>query len=230
VYNCRENAYYIKRLEDGTWVNIAGTPMVLPITKAYADANCMVYNSNHEVMGTSPMDTDENGKLYMLSSHKHTTHMGDKGPFQQDYFVSTWTGTAWVQTPVTSLVASGASKGIRVFSQNDIRIYIKGGELPLEEWRSTDGGSTWQLNDTIYTNGESKSVSILDESAHPDAYLTFYNKASPKNAREIFLWGQSGYVGVGGPTNLPPSFTVDPFSKANATEDSNYSSRSGLHF
>lgn len=44
----RYNVYYIKRDEQGTWRNAAGEPVKVPVSKAEADARCLVYDSGDE--------------------------------------------------------------------------------------------------------------------------------------------------------------------------------------
>ena len=44
----RYNTYYIRRDPDGAWRNAAGQKVGLPVSKAEADARCMVYDSGDE--------------------------------------------------------------------------------------------------------------------------------------------------------------------------------------
>jgi len=44
----RYNVYYMHRNAEGIWQNAAGDPVELPISKAEADAKCLVYNSGDE--------------------------------------------------------------------------------------------------------------------------------------------------------------------------------------
>jgi len=44
----RYNVYYVRRDPDGAWRNAAGRKMELPISKARADAHCLVYDSGDE--------------------------------------------------------------------------------------------------------------------------------------------------------------------------------------
>jgi hypothetical protein len=44
----RYNQYYIRRDADGTWRNIEGLNVKLPVTKAYADEHCLVFDSGDE--------------------------------------------------------------------------------------------------------------------------------------------------------------------------------------
>ena len=44
----RYNVYYARRDADGTWRNVAGRRLQLPISKSAADANCLVYDSSDE--------------------------------------------------------------------------------------------------------------------------------------------------------------------------------------
>jgi hypothetical protein len=44
----RYNMYYIVRDAEGTWRNIEGEKVKLPVSKAYADGHCLVYDSGDE--------------------------------------------------------------------------------------------------------------------------------------------------------------------------------------
>ena len=44
----RYNVYYVRRDADGAWRNAAGDAVTLPISKAEADARCLVYDSGDE--------------------------------------------------------------------------------------------------------------------------------------------------------------------------------------
>ncbi len=57
----RYNQYYIRRDAQGTWRNIEGKPVTLPVTKAYADKHCLVFDSGHEFSNIArPMVDDKN--------------------------------------------------------------------------------------------------------------------------------------------------------------------------
>jgi len=61
----RYNIYYIRRDPDGVWRNAAGEKMNLPISKAQADARCMVYDSGDEFTGVSALAVDNNNRAYI---------------------------------------------------------------------------------------------------------------------------------------------------------------------
>ncbi|MHC4581013.1 MAG: BNR-4 repeat-containing protein [Planctomycetota bacterium] len=57
----RYNQYYIRRDADGTWRNIEGQKVRLPVSRAFADEHCLVFDSGHEFTNIArPIVDDEN--------------------------------------------------------------------------------------------------------------------------------------------------------------------------
>ena len=63
----RYNVYYLKRDADGGWVNAAGEPVTLPVSKAEADRCCLVYDSGDEftMVGRTRMMIDEQDRPFI---------------------------------------------------------------------------------------------------------------------------------------------------------------------
>ncbi len=63
----RYNVYYLKRDADGAWVNAAGEPVALPVSKAEADRRCLVYDSGDEftMVGRTRMMIDEQDRPFI---------------------------------------------------------------------------------------------------------------------------------------------------------------------
>jgi hypothetical protein len=61
----RYNIYYIRRDPDGLWRNAAGEKMSLPISKAQADARCMVADSGDEFTGVNAIAVDKGSRPYV---------------------------------------------------------------------------------------------------------------------------------------------------------------------
>jgi len=69
----RYNLYYIYRDAEGIWRNIAGKKVELPISKAFADKHCMVYDSGDEFTNIGFPFVDKKNRPYV----RFKTGVGD---------------------------------------------------------------------------------------------------------------------------------------------------------
>jgi len=69
----RYNMYYIRRDAAGIWRNIAGKEVELPVSKAFADEHCMVYDSGDELTNIGFPFVDERSRPYV----RFKTGVGD---------------------------------------------------------------------------------------------------------------------------------------------------------
>jgi hypothetical protein len=69
----RYNMYYVYRDIHGTWRNIAGEKVTLPVTKAFADKHCLVYDSGHEFTSIGFPFVDKRNRPYV----RFRTGVGD---------------------------------------------------------------------------------------------------------------------------------------------------------
>lgn len=61
----RYNIYYIRMNADGSWTNAAGQPVSLPVSKAEADAACLVFDSGKEFAYPSRLAVDAQNRPYI---------------------------------------------------------------------------------------------------------------------------------------------------------------------
>ena len=64
----RYNIYYVQRDADGTWRNAADEPITLPVSKAEADAKCMVFDSSKKFAYPVRQAVDSRNRPYVLIS------------------------------------------------------------------------------------------------------------------------------------------------------------------
>lgn len=69
----RYNMYYICRDEQGTWRNIAGKKVDLPVSKAFADKHCRIYDSGDDFTNTGFPFVDKKNHPYV----RFRTGVGD---------------------------------------------------------------------------------------------------------------------------------------------------------
>jgi hypothetical protein len=61
----RYNMYYLHRDENGRWQNIDGAPAELPVSKAFADEHCLVFDSGDEFTGIGTPMVDGRNRPYV---------------------------------------------------------------------------------------------------------------------------------------------------------------------
>ncbi len=61
----RYNIYYVRRDPDGVWRNAAGEAMATPISKASADAKCLVYDSGDEFASPGALAVDRQNRMHI---------------------------------------------------------------------------------------------------------------------------------------------------------------------
>jgi len=118
----RYNIYYIYRDVKGIWQNIAGDKVTLPVSKAFADKECLVFDSGDEFTNIGLPAADSNNRPYVRFPYG----VGDwqKGgtiilPWRYkfahyDYDLSKWQVTDevpqdWPSDVKTSLTAKGSA-------------------------------------------------------------------------------------------------------------------------
>ncbi len=62
----RYNIYYMRRKPDGIWVNANGKAVSLPVSKAEADAKCLVYDSGDEFARPHRLAVDKDNRPYIM--------------------------------------------------------------------------------------------------------------------------------------------------------------------
>jgi F5/8 type C domain-containing protein/putative BNR repeat neuraminidase len=204
-YKYRFHQYYIYRDAYGSWKNAAGDSLQLPISKAYADECCRVFDSfaeeedyckNRTMTGT--VDVDDEGTPYVGFT------VGTKSDFTHK--VAQWTDDGWVIMEVGSTtddqwneidMVAHTNTDIDVFLISGNGDYKRGGNV--ENWHSADGES-WYKADTIIANDDDHARPSIIYPHHPDAYLVFSTKG-PRDSiwdNKIYLYGDSGFIGRSG--------------------------------
>jgi len=61
----RYNMYYVRRDADGTWRNVSGNPAELPVSKAFADEHCLVFDSGDEFTNIGMPMVDSANRPYV---------------------------------------------------------------------------------------------------------------------------------------------------------------------
>lgn len=198
----RYDAFYMRKDPDGTWHNVDGVKLALPLAKADAHSLCKVADSfsHQQVTGACAVGIDAAGAPYLLfrlaesygtTSYRHQLARRRAGKWQI-VDVGPAIDCGYADFPRDDNFA------LRVISLTHLRAYlanITAGEparTVVEQWDSHDGGGTWGLTKTIFrsTAYPAKYVLIspkLVADAHPDGAVVFGETTR-------YLWGDAGFV------------------------------------
>jgi len=186
----RFNSYYMQMdCSDDSWQNVRGQHLDLPVTKASADANTLVWNSGLEGvrLGTCRADAD---------GHPHIFHRQGSG--QAHYY--RWTGDAWQTTVIVSPDAKSQDGDFLIESPQAIQMLLSqrlAGKGELCWWKTTNGGLAWDKGPCLLSIENAEiGISSLVRNAHPDARVVASEIIpNQKNLyRKLYLLGDRGAV------------------------------------
>lgn len=197
----RENLYYMQMDgRDGSWTNVQGAPLALPVTKEYADQHTIILNSgkNKTHRGVAHVDPAGNPQIIFALRRKL-------------YFVR-WLGHAW-QAPVPVEAAGQGRLGLGDFivdSSTRIRALLTSNHDGVGEvgwWNSDDGGLTWTKGRVLLAvKGSSFVATSFIRYANPDALMVVSETVHGQGNlyHHLYLIGDKGPIGrpAAGASNL----------------------------
>ena len=195
----RYNVYYMYRDHDGSWKNIEGETLTLPITKDIADTYCLVYRTDNmsplKHCGVGGVDATPSGVPFIVFT------FGDLyGGWNYEIKCARWNGSSWDIISITPTPSYASAAEINVIDNETIEIFAPGGGVfcgqrndlvrggQIEKWVSHDGGLTFSLEKVIAKSPDYRLIMVSD---HAD-YLTlsksniFYNPQMIKDGNEEF--------------------------------------------
>lgn len=188
----RNNAYYmLMDCRSGTWTNVRGERLPLPVTKEAADQLALIDATGGVKINHGTCHVDAEGR-------PHAVFPGDQG----DVRYYRWDGKAW-QKPVSVGAGSGRLNDgdFIVDSPTTVRMILglgKGGRNEIGWWKTTDGGLTWAKGATLIASREmSFTPSVIPRNAHPDAVMLVasINPSLNHLYRQMYLVGERGPLG-----------------------------------
>ncbi|VGO13436.1 hypothetical protein PDESU_01993 [Pontiella desulfatans] len=189
--NARYNYYYMMmNTDDGSWQNIQGQKLDIPVTKEVADKSTMIVDTNKERANHGTCRVDENGNPHLFFRH-------DDGHVRY----IRWLGDSW-QKPVRVVPGNRIQDGdILVDSPLNVRLLLShkvAGAGTVGYWRTTDGGLTWKKDKPLITSKKAnfKYVSSLMHNANPEALLLLSEHiyGQEHQYRKMILLGDNGPV------------------------------------
>ncbi|MGR5144671.1 BNR-4 repeat-containing protein [Photobacterium sp. DNB23_23_1] len=198
----RHNAYYmVFNTKEGTWSNIKGEYLDLPVTRELANEKTLVLDTGEKWTFNGSVHLDENGYPHIGTNIGVDLGQLTGGPKQTSHI--RWTGVEWVGgTPVNPAAVNWGvdTRGdFFITSPTDITFalgYKEEGEGVVAYFNSKDGGETFEKQKELLRKGQSGwAMSAMITNAHPDA--RFFVAEKPKGEREwrnLYLLGDNGAV------------------------------------
>lgn len=185
----RQNTYYMQMdARDGSWTNVQGVKLSLPVTKEAADQFTLV-------QATGPVRTNH-----------ATSHVDDSGWPHLNFRIGPelqyfrWDGKVWLPPVAIGPAGGRAMDGdFRIDSPTSVRMLLTssdgrgGGEVGW--WTTTDGGRTWTKGATLLSTPDHVLMeTAIVRNAHPDALMLLGSRrrGAAHLFREMFLVGEHG--------------------------------------
>jgi hypothetical protein len=185
--------------------SIDGTDLGTTVSKAEADANCLVYDSTGGNVGIPVVRVAPNLRPYIIFGESHDSI----------WKFAKWTGAAWTVTNIysTTDISMFERADFIINSNTDIEAYIdvntltkptKGGYLypggNVWKYRSVDTGATWMAEESVYFGGNMVCNPKKTLNHSTDLKMIFgepyvINGAEHFNVKlKLYAWGDKGYV------------------------------------
>lgn len=190
----RHDVYYmVFDTSDGSWRNVQGEQLPMPLNRVQADQYALVARTNGlwTFNGSATLDPQGNPHIGITMG----SDIGQKagGPKQMRHY--RWTGSEWVGGHSTSLpIANG---DLIAHSDQHIRLLLESndasGDGIVAWWESTDGGRSFARQREILRRPAADfAISSFIRNAHPDARLLVAEIPRGTHNRRMYLLGDGG--------------------------------------
>jgi hypothetical protein len=189
----RHNAYFMAMdTDDGSWHNVLGEELEVPVSKDYADVMTVVADTGElwTVRGTT--DLDPAGKPHITIEVGEGMGLHHGGPKQTWHY--RWTGEEWSGGGATDLPIKSVGD-MQVSSPTEVSLLLGGDEVAW--WHSADGGQSFSKGETLIDIERTRfALTAMIRNAHPDARIIAAgnNNADKNDFREMYLLGDNGPV------------------------------------
>ncbi len=188
----RRNTYYMQLDgRDGTWTDVRGGKLAVPLTKADADARTLIVATGDEKSNHGSCHVDAAG-----NPHIFFRFAGGQMRYVR------WDGTAWQgPRPVAAGYGRGSDGDFAVAAPTSVRAWLaqsRDGNGEVNVWETDDGGAAWRKTDTLFVlPAHGLEATTLVRNAHPDARMLVGSQAheSEHLYRRMYLIGDRGPIG-----------------------------------
>ena len=197
--NRQDLFYMVFDTGDGSWRNVEGEQLPMPLTREMAEEKALVARSNGlwTFNGTSTLDPSGHPHIGITMGEDLGPEKGGAtgGPKQMRYF--RWTGSEWAGGQPTELPIGNGD--IIAESNTHARFLLdwstpsRGGAISW--WETRDGGKSFTLGRTLFEKpGVGFQTSAFVRNAHPDARVIVAEYPKGTSNRFMYLVGDNGPV------------------------------------
>lgn len=191
----RYDVYYmVFDTKSGTWRNVEGEQLKMPITREHADEMTLAFRTGDlwTFNGTTHLDSEGHPHIGINMGNDIGEITG--GPKQTTHY--RWDGEEWIGG--TSVCGIESRGDFIVKSPEEVSFllgYKKDGEGFVSWWNSTDGGASFTQGDELLRRKKAGfSITTLIRNAHPDARVIVAEKKAGSEFHRMYLLGDQGPV------------------------------------
>jgi putative cell wall-binding protein len=241
TYLGRDNLYYIWRDHFGTWRNIHGDPVTMPVTRATADEECGVYESGTDVVNEVVVKDDPSATRTPAPLIQFITGTGRGEDAYRWAFVRP-VGGSWKVGTVTLTDHSFDAATFDPHADGSIDSYlVTGGSLQnltrldpmegrggtIERWTSADHGNTWSFAERVSPDEPGSLFSdpqvVAGASATSTVMFTEWSNDHTDFFHRLYLWGSGG-----GLVHRPTDAAVDRLAGPDRIQTAVAASKAGF--
>ena len=190
----RQDIYYA--WFDGTnWKNNGGTNLTLPYDQESMGDPILIYDSAPEYNQNLSFDLDSSNKPVVIFNLGHDLD----GVYA--HICLKWNGAAWVTSDlgVTTHYWRNHPTAIRVIDDNNFEAYLTVTDIQevggnIEEWKTSDGGTTWAKIQTLLLGKYLEPLYIKNFHGNAKIVIPEYRNDATTWTGEIYLWGTTGFI------------------------------------
>lgn len=181
----RKNIQYFYRESGGTWKNIAGTTLTLPIANT---TSILVYDCGSKSTNEPDIKT-YSGNPYII--------FGEIGSINQNtvvYKFAKWSGSTWtiINITTTGIPNLIQREALDVLDANSMHCYITVGQY-IEKWITSDAGANWAKYETMVQTYLPDPMIVLNGTRNARVLFQYYDTDYTFNFN-LFLYGDSGFI------------------------------------